>query len=66
MRVGSLIRHVERIAAQIAVRFLRRRPERLPIVTQLFHRAAAFLHQPLLEVLEQLLGHRLRLFRRVL
>src|SRR5215218_8638290 len=52
-RVRSLIGHVERVAAQIAVRFLRRRTERFPIVTQLLHGAAAFLHQPLLEVLQQ-------------
>src|SRR5829696_6230238 len=64
-RVGALIGHVERVAAQIAVRFLRRRAERLAIVPELFHGTTALFHKPLLEVLQRLLGHRLRLLRRV-
>src|SRR5919107_3302483 len=64
-RVGALIGHVERIAAQIAVGLLRRRAERLAIVAKLLHRPAAFFHQPLLEVLQHLLGHRLGLLCRV-
>src|SRR6476619_3478032 len=36
-RVRALVRHVEGIAAQIAVRLLRRRAERLAVVAQLLH-----------------------------
>src|SRR5512138_1564200 len=59
--VGALIRHVERVGAQVAVGGLRRRAERLVIVTQLLQHPATLLEQPLFEVLEVLLVHRLRL-----
>src|ERR1700694_4682300 len=62
-RVGALIRHVERIAAEIAVSFLRRGTECLVVVTQLLQHALPLLEQSFLEVLELLLGHRLRLHR---
>src|SRR5436190_8588033 len=64
--IGALIRHVERVAAQIAVGLLRGRAERLPVTPQLLNGAPALLHQPLLEVLQHLLRHRLGLLRRVL
>src|SRR4029077_5311775 len=61
--VGSLIGHVERICAQIAVRTLRCRPESLVVVAQLLQHALPLLEETLLEVLKALFGHRLRFCR---
>jgi len=60
--VGALIRHVERVRAQVAVRRLRRGVEGLGVVAELLEDAAALLEQSLLEVGQLLLGHRLALF----
>src|SRR5674476_171942 len=60
-RIRALIRHVERIAAEIAVGLLRGAAERLIVVAELLEHALPLFHQPLLEVLELLLGHRLQL-----
>src|SRR5688500_6675478 len=59
--VRALIGHVERVRAQVAVRRLRRRPEGLVVVPELLEHALALLEQPLLEVLQLLLRHSLRL-----
>src|SRR5687767_13653552 len=56
-RFRALVRHVEGVAAQIAVRFL----GGVLMVAELLQYALALLEQPLLEVLEHLLRHRLRL-----
>src|SRR5205085_769385 len=60
-RVGPLVGHVERVRAQIAVALLLARAEGLAVVTELLEDPLALLQQPLLEVAELLLGHRLEL-----
>jgi hypothetical protein len=62
-RVRSLIGHVERVRAQVAVRRLRGGAERLAVVSQLLQDTLPLLEQALLEVRERLLGHGLRLLR---
>src|ERR687896_681175 len=62
-RVGALIRHVERVAAQVTVGRLGRRAEGLVVVPELLEHAPPLLEKPLLEVLEHLLRHGLGLFR---
>src|SRR5690348_6360360 len=64
-RIRALIGHMERIAAQIAVRRLRRRAERFVRSTKLLEHALSFVQQPLLEVLKRLLIHSFGLFRAV-
>src|SRR5690242_3475863 len=64
-RVGSLIGHVERIAAQIPVRRLRCRAEGFVSPAELLEYALALLLQTLLEVLQHLLVHALRLLHAV-
>src|SRR5215218_6744265 len=58
-RVGTLVGHVEGVAAQVSIRLLRRGAERLVVVAELLEHALALLQQPLLEVLQVLLRHRL-------
>src|SRR5438094_1762361 len=60
-RIGTLIRHVEGIAAQIAVRRLRCVAERLVGATELLQHPTPLLQQSLLEMLKVLLRHRFRL-----
>src|SRR6185312_2716200 len=62
-RVRALIGHVERIRAQVAVRRLRRGVERLGVVAELLEHALPLLEKSLLEVRQQLLGHRFALLR---
>src|SRR6185312_2896907 len=62
-RVRSLVRHVEGVRAQVAVRRLRRGVERLAVVAELLEHPLPLFEQPLLEVREQLLCHRLVLLR---
>src|SRR5687767_1405801 len=62
-RIGSLIRHVERVRAEVAVCALRRRPESFVIMPELLQHSPALLEKPLLEVVEILLRHWLRLLR---
>src|SRR5512146_1812392 len=60
--ICALIRHVEGIRTQVAVRRLRGGGEGLGVVAELLEHAAALLEQSLLEVGQLLLGHGLVLF----
>src|SRR5712692_9644976 len=60
-RVGSLIRHMKRVGAQISIRRLITLVEQFVVMTQLLEHATPLLQQPLLEILQLLLGHWLRL-----
>src|SRR5215211_1296706 len=60
-RVSALIRHVERVGAEIAVGALRRRAERLIVVAELLDDSLPLVHEALLEMIEQLFRHRLLL-----
>src|SRR5262249_24918342 len=62
-RVGSLVGHVERVAAQVAVRGLRRGAERFVGASKLLEHALSLVEQPLLEMLKHLLAQSLRLLR---
>src|SRR5687768_14170055 len=61
--VRALVGHVEGIRAEVPVRRLRRCAEGLAVVAKLLQDALALLEQPLLEVGERLLVHRLGLLR---
>src|SRR5258705_3665929 len=60
-RIRALIRHVEGVCAQVAVRTLRGRPVRLVVIRQLLQDALALFEQSLLTMLKVFLRHRLRL-----
>src|SRR4051794_17576121 len=60
--VGALIRHVERVRAQIPVGRLQCRTERLAVAAKLFHDALALVEEALFEVRQSLLRHRLLFF----
>src|SRR5438105_5283697 len=53
---------MEGVGAQIAIRPLRSRAERLIVVAQLLEHARTFVHQSFFEVIEHFLAHCLRLF----
>src|SRR5437763_1331106 len=53
--VGALVRHVERVAREVAVRRLQARVERLAVIAELLHHAGALLEQPLFEMGQLLL-----------
>src|SRR5687767_9234689 len=59
--VRALVGHVERVRAQVTIRGLRRRAERLVVVSELIQHATTLLEQPFLEMLKILLVHRLDL-----
>src|SRR6267143_824583 len=61
-RVGALVRHMERVRAQIAVRPLWSRSESLVVVTQLLEHTLTLFEQALLKVQEALFRHCLRFF----
>src|ERR1044071_8393431 len=59
--VGTLACHVERVRAQVCVGTLGCRAERHLVVAKLLENTLPLLEQPLLEMLEIFLGHRLLL-----
>ena len=59
--IRSLIRHMERVRTQVSVSRLRRGAEYIFVVPELLQRTTPLVQQPLLEVLEVFLRHRLRL-----
>ena len=59
-RIGALIGHMERVGTGVAVGFAIR-TEGFPVVPQLLQHALPFFEQTLFEMLQVLLGHRLRL-----
>src|SRR6266550_1195536 len=61
-RIGTLVGHVKGVCAQIAVRTLGRRTECLVVMAELLENALPLFHEALLEVLQALFWHRLRLF----
>src|SRR5215467_13548507 len=63
--VGSLISHVERVAAQVAVGGLRRGAERFVGAAEFFEHTLALVEKTLLEMLKHLLVHALGLLRAV-
>src|SRR5205085_8931856 len=56
-RVGSLIRHMERIGGEVAIGGLQRGIEGLVVVAQLLHDTGTFLHQALLQMGQLFLVH---------
>src|SRR5205823_1045927 len=54
--VRALVRHMERVAREIAVRRLQARVERLVVIAELFHHPGALLEQSLFEVGQLLLA----------